>query len=96
MRMTTPPRAKNGSTKTVKPASVSNPGDDAKRMTGKGGRNGALTPTNRASGRVVKGANPGVQAVRASGNAHGNAAMAGYPHKATSGRGGRRNITAKP
>lgn len=94
--MATPPRAKNGSTKTVKPASVGNPGDDAMRMKGKGGRNGTLGPACRVSGPIRKGANPGVAAVNRSGNAHGNAAMAGYPHKSTTGRSGKKNITAAP
>lgn len=94
--MATPPRAANGSTKPVKSASVSNPGDDAQRMSGKGGRKGALGPVDRGRTKVRKGSNPGVAAVKATGNAHGNAAMGGYPHKSTGGKGGKRNITAKP
>lgn len=95
--MSTPPHQKSGKTTPVRSASTTNPGDSAMRHKGGGKGVGALGPLPRASGRVVKGANPGVNVGSAgAGNGHSNAMMVGYPHKNTKGRSGTKNITSTP
>ena len=55
--------------------------------------NGAIAiGKGRPSSRVVQGANPGVN-VGTAGNGHSNAAMGGFPHRSTSGKGKMSDLT---